>query len=382
MNTPPLRPSWLEIDTRAIENNARVLTRILGTGCELMAMVKANGYGHGAVETARAALRGGATWLGVYSVGEGLELRTSGISAKILVLGPTPPEWVESALANNLTLTIGGEEYFAPLARAARSLGLRARAHVKIDTGMTRLGLPAATAVSVIRRWAGEGLEIEGVLTHFAVADDPDARGIPGWGKEFTRRQLETFNSILDELAAAGTSPRYRHAANSPALVSYPDARLNLARSGILLYGLNPSATAGRPDGFAPALTFKTRLALVRDAPRGSTVSYGATFETQRDSRIGVLMVGYADGFRRGPSNYGDVLVRSRRAPIVGRVCMDQAMIDITDIPEAVSGDEVVLIGRQGSEEITAEEVGLKTGTINYEVVTSLSARLPRIYKS
>lgn len=381
MQAFPLRPSWVEINTRALENNARRLKTLIGAKTELMAMVKANAYGHGAVEAARAALRGGATWLGVYAVGEGIELRAAGIGAPILVLGPALPDVMPAALTNDLTLTLPSTEYIAPLVASARALERRARVHVKIDTGMTRLGLDADRAVSEIRAFArNEHLQIEGLLTHLAVADDPNARDTPQWGVQFTRRQIETLLAIADELARAGVTFSYLHADNSPGAVSYQHPRLNLARSGILFYGLHPSADAPRPDGFEPALTFKTRVALVREVPVGRFVSYGATFETARPSRIAVLMVGYADGFRRKPNNYGAALVRGQRAPIIGRVCMDQTMLDVTDIPQARMGDEVVLLGKQGAQEISAEEVGAKLGTNNYETVTTISARVPRVY--
>ena len=382
MLTIPLRPAWVEIDLDSIESNARRLKGIIGQEVELMAMVKANAYGHGAVESSRAALCGGATWLGVYSAGEGLELRAAGITAPLLIVGPTPAEWARAAFENDLTLTVGSVESARDLAREARGVAGQPRVHVKIDTGMTRLGINAESAVALINQLRAEGsLEVEGIYTHFAVADSPDACGIAGWGDAYTRRQLEQFGQVADDLERAGLGVRYRHAANSPAALSYREARLNLVRSGILLYGLHPSAQVPRPDGFKPALSFKTRLALVREAPKGTFVSYGCTFQTKRDSRIGVMMIGYADGFRRGPSQYGEVLVRGRRAPIAGRVCMDQTMVDVTDIPEAQAGDEVVVIGKQGLEEISAEQIGEKTGTNNYEVVTTISARVPRLYK-
>lgn len=379
-NPIPLRPAWVEINTGAIENNARQLKALLGA-TELMAMVKANAYGHGAVEAARAALRGGATWLGVYAAGEGIELRDAGIVAPILVLGPTAAEWTQEAVASDLTLVIPATEYVKPVVEAATALNVRARVHVKVDTGMTRLGLEAGSAVEEISRLAGnDKIEVEGILTHLAVADDPNARGIARWGDAFTHRQIETLVAMGDELERAGVPIRYRHAANSPGSVYYQHPRLNLARSGILIYGLHPSADVPRPDGFQPALEFKTRIALVREVPAGRFVSYGATYETKRPSRIGVLMVGYADGFRRAPKNYGSVLVRGQRVPIIGRVCMDQTMIDVTDYPEAQAGDEVVLIGKQGREELSAEEIGAQLGTNNYETVTTISARVPRVY--
>jgi alanine racemase len=378
----PLRPAWVEINLDVIEGNARRLKQIIGEEVELMAMVKANAYGHGAVECSRAALGGGATWLGVYSAGEGLELRAAGITAPLFIVGPTPPEWAHAAFENDLTLTVGSVESAHALEREANGVGRPARVHVKIDTGMTRLGVPVEAALALIRELrAGGSLEVQGIYTHFAVADDPNARGITGWGEEYTRRQLELFRQVAEELDRAGLEVRYRHAANSPAVLSYREARLNLVRSGILMYGLNPSSSVPRPGGFEPALAFKTRLALIREVPSGTCVSYGCTFETQRDSRIGVMMIGYADGLRRAPNTYGEVLVRGNRAPIAGRVCMDQTMVDVTDIPEAQADDEVVLIGRQGEEEISAEQVGDKTGTNNYEVVTTISARVPRLYR-
>lgn len=380
MNAIPLRPAWVEINTHAIENNARQLKKIIGDRTELMAMVKANGYGHGAIESARAALRGGATWLGVYAVGEAIELRDGGIDAPILVLGPTLPEWMDDALARDLTLVIPWRDYVDRLVDAARRLK-KAHVHIKIDTGMTRLGFDAELAAAEISRFArNDKIEIEGLLTHFAVADDPNARAIENWGNAFTRAQLEKLFRVADELEQAGLHLKYIHAANSPASIHYQHPRLNLARSGILMYGLHPSSDAPRPGNFEPALSFKTRIALVRDVPAGRFVSYGATFETKRPTRVGVLMIGYADGFRRGPKNYGSVLVRGQRAPIIGRVCMDQTMIDLTEIPEAQTFDEVVLIGKQGDAEISAEEVGSRIGTNNYETVTTISARVPRVY--
>lgn len=379
----PLRPSWVEIDLDAIENNARRLKEMIGPDVQLMAMVKANAYGHGAVECSRAALRGGATWLGVYTVGEGLELRAAGISARLLVVGPTSEDWAAEAFKHELTLMAGSVESARAIARIAQRMPKPARIHVAIDTGMTRLGVQRDEAIALVRELDhAHQVQVEGIYTHLAVADDPNARGIHGWGEAYTRRQLELFSQVADELDRAGLGVRYRHAANSPATLNYREARMNLVRAGILLYGLHPSGATRRPDGFRPALTFKTRLGLVRLAPRGTFVSYGCTFETKRDSRIGVMIVGYADGFRRGPKTFGEVLVRGKRAPIAGRVCMDQTMIDVTDIPQAEAGDEVVLIGKQGQEEISAEEVADKIGTINYEVVTTISARVPRVYKS
>lgn len=383
MLTIPLRPAWVEIDLDAIENNARRLKALVGRDVELMAMVKANAYGHGAVECSRAAARGGATWLGVFSVGEGLELRAGGITSSILVVGPTPEPWVREAFQNDLTLTAGSVESARAIEREASGVTRPARIHVEIDTGMTRLGVGPGEASALIHELRDGGvLEVEGIYTHFAVADDPNARGVEGWGLAYTRRQFELFRQVAHELDRAGLSVPYYHAANSPASLNYIEARLNLVRSGILIYGLDPSSQVPRPDGFEPALSFKTRLALVRKVPRGTCVSYGCAFETSRDSLIGVMMTGYADGLRRAPRTYAEVLVRGKRAPIIGRICMDQAMVDLTDVPGSQAGDEVMLIGKQGGEGISAEQVAERTGTNNYEIVTTISARVPRVYKN
>lgn len=379
----PLRPAWVEIDLAAIENNARRLKTMIGPGVELMAMVKANAYGHGPVPVSRAALRGGATWLGVYTAGEALELRAGGIAARVLVLGPTFPPWAHTAVAEDLTLTVFAQDIVEAASRAAQDLRKEARVHIKVNTGMNRLGMDPERVVEFARWTAAQpGILLEGLCTHFAVADTPDARGIPGWGQAFTAKQLQIFLEVVDAVEKAGLPVRYCHAANSPASVYLPPARLNLVRSGILMYGLHPSAETPRPEGFSPALSFKTRLAVVRDVKAGGYVSYGCTFQAARDSRIGVLMAGYADGFRRAPQKWREVLVGGQRAPIVGRVCMDQAMVDLTDIPQAQAGDEVVLIGRQGEGEITAEEAGAMLGTNNYETLTTISARVPRVYRN
>ncbi len=374
----PLRPSWVEVSLSAIEHNTRRLIEIVGREIELMAMVKANAYGHGAVEVSRAAIRGGAKWLGVYSVGEGIELRRAEMDAPILVVGPTPPRWARDAVARNLSLTIFSMDGARAMNDAACELNARARVHVKVDTGMTRLGVMPDQAIDFVRAVrALPNLKMEGVFTHFAMADDTGERG-----KEYTRMQLERFQHALDGLDRQSIRVRYRHAANSPAALNLDHARFNLVRSGILIYGLDPSPQVPRPRDFIPALAFKTEIASIKAVPAGTYVGYGATFRAPRASRLALLMVGYADGFRRTPKNFGAVLVRGTRAPITGSVSMDQTMIDVTDIQDAQVGDEVVLIGKQGAEEIRAEEVAEKLGTNNYEVVSTISARVPRIYKS
>ncbi len=365
------RPTWVEIDLSAIGENVRRLKEIAHPAA-LMAVLKADAYGHGAIRTARTALLHGADYLATACLGEAVALRRQGISAPILILGFTPPWQAPEIVRYDLTATVYSLDLVRHLSRAVHALGRGpARVQVKVDTGMGRLGLlppdvpPFIEAVRAIPE-----IEVEGIFTHFACADAPDPS--PTW------RQIERFNAVLDQISHDGWRPRYVHAANSAAIFRFPEARYTMVRSGIALYGLDPSSQVRCPEGFHPALTFKTLVAQVKELPAGSPVSYGGTFVTQRPSRIAVLPVGYGDGFRRSPQNWHEVLVHGRRVPIVGVVCMDMCMVDVTDVPGVRVGDEVVLIGRQGQDEITVAEVAQKLGTISYEVVTQILARVPR----
>lgn len=365
------RPTWVEIDLSAIGENVRRLKEIARPAA-LMAVLKADAYGHGAIRAARTALLHGADYLATACLGEAVALRRQGIVAPILILGFTPPWQAQEIVRYDLTATVYSLEPVRHLARAVRALGRGpARVQVKVDTGMGRLGLlppDVPTFVDAVR--AIPEIEIEGIFTHFACADAEDPTS--------TRRQIERFDAVLDQIGRDGWRPRYVHAANSAAIFRFPEARYSMVRAGIALYGLDPSSQVRCPEGFRPALTFKTLIAQVKELPIGSPISYGATFVTRRPSRIAVLPVGYGDGFRRSPRNWHEVLVHGRRAPIVGVVCMDMCMIDVTDIPGVRVGDEVVLIGRQDQDEISVAEVAGKLGTISYEVVTQILARVPR----
>ena len=370
----PMRPTWVEVDLDAIAHNVETLQR-LAAPAQLMAVVKADGYGHGAVMVARTALAHGARRLAVAVVEEGVHLRQSAIACPILVMGWTPPWQYGLALRYDLELTVSSEEEARALAEAARREGRRVRVHLKVDTGMGRLGLrwDHPRLAEVAARIAGlGGLELVGVFTHLATADDPDA--------SLTEEQLARFGRIVATLDERGLRPLLRHAANSAALLRLPGARYDLVRPGIALYGLEPFRGAVAAFDLRPALAWKTRVALVKEVPAGTPISYGATFVTRRPSRIAVLPVGYADGLRRALSNRGQVLVGGRRVPIVGRVCMDQVMVDVTDAGPVAVGDEAVLIGRQGDEAITADEMAGWMDTIGYEVVTGIGRRVPRIY--
>ncbi|HEV2123407.1 MAG TPA: alanine racemase, partial [Chloroflexota bacterium] len=340
---------------------------------EVMAVLKADAYGHGAVRVARTAVQHGASILGTAVLSEAATLRAHGITAPILVLGYTPAWQARDVVRHGVAVSLFSLDVAHHLSRAATAMECPpVPVHIKVDTGMHRLGLAPEEAIPFAREIRGlPGLRIEGLFTHFAAADDPDPT--------YTRTQLDRFQTVLSAWEGAGLPrPRYVHAANSAATLRFPDSRFDLVRTGIALYGLHPSPDVPCPSEFQAALSLKTQIAQVKELEVGEPVSYGCTWVAHRRSRIGVLPIGYADGFRRAPTNWGEVLVRGRRVPLVGRVCMDMCMVDLTDVHDVRVGDEVVLIGEQGDDAITAEEVAARLGTINYEVVSQILARVPR----
>jgi alanine racemase len=364
-----LYSTWLEIDLDAIKNNINRLQEITQTG--VMAVVKANGYGHGLVEVARTAQEAGAMWLGVSRIEEAKTLRRAGITCKIMILGYTPPKRVPEAVAENISLTVYTPELATAYAQEAEKYGFRLHVHAKFDTGMGRLGFFPDEGVE-FAKWLHEhdGLELEGIFTHFAKADEPD--------QPTTDEQIDRFEALVKRLEAEGIRPPWIHACNSAGAINYPRARHDLVRAGIAIYGLNPSAESPLPEGFQPALAMKARLISIKDFPAGHGISYGHIYHTQKPQRIGVVPIGYADGYRRLPGNYA--LLHGKKVPIVGRVCMDQSMLVLDDVPDAVVGDEVTLIGAQNGNVITIDDLASDWGTINYEVVTNLATRVPRIY--
>jgi Alr-MurF fusion protein len=367
----PDRPTWLEIDLGAIAGNVRRLQGIVGPQVRLLATLKADAYGHGAIRVARTVVQQGVFGLAVATLGEATTLREAGISAPILILGYTPPWQVREALRYDLRLTVFDPDVAREISVAAQELQLPAIVHVKVDTGMARLGLPPDEIPGLLALLRSlPGLTVEGMFTHFATADSADER--------FAREQLRRFDALLSEITPQGLRPPLVHAANSAAILRFPEAHYDLARPGLAIYGLAPSAETPLPMGFRPALSFKTAIAQVKTLPPGSPISYGGTFVTQRRSRIATIPVGYADGFRRSPC-WRCVLVHGERVPVVGRVAMDYAMLDVTDLPDVRSGDEVVLIGRQGADCISADEVAAWLGTINYEVIATILPRVPRM---
>ncbi|MEP7290591.1 MAG: alanine racemase [Chloroflexota bacterium] len=366
----PARSSWVEIDLDALANNVRGLKALVGENVTLMAVVKANAYGHGAVPVARTALINGAGYLAVASIGEALELRSAGIEAPILVMSYTPAQVIRQAVSENITVTVYDFELARAYDRAAREAGGRLRVHVKVDTGMGRLGILAADVMPFFRSILPlNHLDIEGIFTHFSAADEDPS---------YTHHQIEAFRQVIAPLRAAGFSFKYVHAANSAGMLLTRDAHFNAVRVGLAMYGLSPSASVRVPETFAPVLSWKTVIAQVKTLPPGHPVGYGNTYQTQGYERIAVLPVGYSDGLRRAPQTWGYVLVKGQIAPVIGRISMEKTTINVSHLPDVAIGDEVVLIGRQGDLTLSADEIAERLGTISYEVVCAILPRAPR----
>lgn len=382
--------SWLEIDLGAIESNVRAFRERLPEHTAIAAIVKGNAYGHGVELVAPAALRAGATWLGVINLAEALQLRQLvGPEPPILVLGAVPPHAVDQAVAEDIRLTLFDEDVLEAAAAAGRRMGRPARLHLKLETGTHRLGVETACAVSWARRIASEpGVELEGLSTHFADIEDTTDHA-------FASGQIERFGEACMAVKTALTvaardnpvSTPLEHTACSAAAILFPETHLDIARVGVSLYGLWPSPAtfvSARERGLGsfaltPAMTWKTVIAQVKDVPAGGFVGYGRTWRASRPSRIAVLPVGYYEGYARSLSSRAYVLVAGRRAQVVGRICMNVTMVDVTDVPDVTAGQTVVLLGRDGDEVLRAEQLGDWAGTIHYEMVSRIHPDLPRL---
>jgi alanine racemase len=378
-----LRPTVAQVDLRALRDNLRQARRLAGPR-EVIAVVKADAYGHGAVPVARAFAAEGVTRFGVALVEEGRALRDAGVRGEVIVLGGFTTDQVPELTELGLSAAVFHLHHAAALDQAARRAGRVVPIHVKIDTGMGRLGFPVSEAVRALSRLAEcSGLRLEGLMTHFADADLVDPA--------FAREQIAKFDAVADAARRAGVRLPMRHAANSAALIkgfqglAEPATRpsdgplYEAVRPGIMLYGCRPGPDVGGAE-LRPVLTLATKVSLLKRVPAGTPISYGRTFVTRRESVVAVLPIGYADGYPRALSNRGSVLVRGRRAPVVGRVCMDLTMIDVTEVPDAAEGDDVVLIGAQQDASLSAEEVAEAAGTIAYELLCGIGPRVPRRY--
>lgn len=365
--------TWAEIDLDAIAGNVQAFQQHVGNDVEVMAVVKANAYGHGAVQVARTALGAGAKRLAVHRAIEGVELRQVGIKAPILLMGHTPPDGARLVVDWQLTPSLTSMDFAQALSAQASAVGTIQPVHVKIDTGMGRYGLMPEEAVGFLQAVRQlPGISLEGLFTHFATADWAD--------QTYVRQQMEVFERVLHDLRQAGIEVPGVHAANSAAAMYLPEAHFNLVRPGVAIYGLHPSSEQPPAFTIRPALSLKSRVSRVRRLPAEYGVSYGRTYVTDRPTLAALVPVGYGDGYSRSLSNRGVVLVRGRRASVIGRVCMDQFVIDVSRIQGVEQDDEVVLIGEQGGERISAEEVAELASTINYEMTTALLPRVVRVY--
>ncbi len=366
------RPVICEIDLQAISANVKSIRRTVGPHVKILPAVKADGYGHGAVPISATAIDSGADMLGVASVEEAIDIREGGVSAPILVLGCTGGDSTREIVEYGITATVCDIGFARELADTALRLGKRARVHVKVDTGMGRIGVPASGAVELVSELQSmQSIVSEGIFTHFPCSDERD--------RSFTLHQISVFQQILDELSARGIRPEIAHTANSGAVLDFPESRFDMVRPGIMFYGLYPSPDSSRSIPLKPALTLKTRIVFVKEVPTGTTVSYGRTFATTRRTRVATIAVGYADGYSRSLSRRGQVAVRGERASVIGRVCMDQVMIDVTDIPGVQLGDEVVLFGG-GYDFLAIEDIAELIGTIPHDVCCAIGKRVPRVY--
>ncbi|MBN2556695.1 MAG: alanine racemase [Anaerolineales bacterium] len=361
--------TWVEIDLRAIANNISQLKQL--TGSRVMAVVKANAYGYGMLPVARAALKAGASYCAVARISEGIALREGGIQAPIHIMGPSLETRFAEAIASDLEITLFQEEQLLPLQIAAQAVGKQARVHLKVETGMNRIGAIPSVALEILQLIKSiPEIETAGIFTHYARADEADTAT--------TEMQEDQFLTFLEEVSKNDLRPPLVHAGNSATALARPRSRFDMVRAGVSMYGLHPSREVPLPAEFQPALAWKTQLRHVRTIAGGQGISYGHTYHTSSQERIGVIPVGYGDGWRRTDGNV--VLLREQPAQVVGRVCMDQCMLQLDHLPDAAIGDEVTLLGRQGSAEISAEAVADRWNTINYEVACGISARVPRIY--
>jgi alanine racemase len=372
---PKGRPTFCTIDLEALRWNYQQVRKKVGPGVKVLSVVKANAYGHGAGEIAKTLEDEGSDAFGVATLEEGINLRKVGIKSPVLALAGFYPEQFDELLQNKLTPAICEPEVLRHLERLARSHNVSVKFHLKVDTGMGRIGF----IPSEIDSWLPElgklkALKLEGVYSHFSEME--------GVERSYSQKQVELFGQVLRRLHSAGYDAPLIHMAKSAGVIAFPSSHFTMVRPGLMLYGIQPSPEMVKQVTLRPVLTWKARILQLKRVPKGSSISYGQTFKTSRESLIGTLPLGYADGYHRLLSNRGAVLVRGKRAPIAGRVCMDLTMIDVTDIRDAKQGDEVVLLGKQGGEIISADEMALWADTISYEILTSISARVPRTYYS
>jgi alanine racemase len=366
--------SWVEVDLDHFTHNGEELKRIVGPDVKILQVVKADAYGHGAIEISNVALKNGASMLGVANADEGVQLRVSGISAPILILSPSLASEIDEIIKYNLTPSVSDLGFARELERRFRKAGARRPVHIEVDTGMGRGGTLYEGALPMIRQIVScPHLEVEGIFTHLSSSEQLT---------DYNDMQWELFRRLLDELAAANIRIPVRHMSNSGGVLNYPAFHLDMVRPGIMSYGVYPSLETETRAYLKPVMSFKTRVVLVKEFPAGRGIGYGRSYVTERPTKIATIPVGYGDGYGVILSNQGEVLIGGRRAPIIGRVSMDMCTVDVTHVEDCRIGDEVVLLGRQGDESISANEIADKVKTISYEILCALGKRAPRIFLS
>lgn len=370
-----LRPVWAEIDLNNLAHNIKEVRRVTKKESIVMAVVKANGYGHGSLDVAKVFLENGADRLAVATLSEAIELRRADIKAPILILGYTPESQYNMVVENDIIQTIYTLESGKELSKVAKSLNKNAKLHIKIDSGMGRIGFKSEeSSIGKIEKISKlPNLEIEGIFTHFAKADEID--------KTYTERQFKNYEWVIKKLEDRNINIPIKHVSNSAATIDLPEYNLNMVRGGIMIYGLYPSEEVDKEKvKLKPAMALKAKISHLKEVPEDTGVSYGQIFVTERKSKIATIPIGYADGFTRLLTSKAEVSIGGKRAPIVGKICMDQCMIDVTDIDNVKVGDEVVLFGDGENGVPHIDEIAEKLDTINYEIVCMVGRRVPRVY--
>ncbi|MEG1953664.1 MAG: alanine racemase [Hydrogenoanaerobacterium sp.] len=379
--TDYLRRSWAEIDLDALTYNVKAIRALLKPGCMMLGVVKADAYGHGAEQVAKKLVECGVNWFGVSNIEEGEALRKAGFTQPVLIFGTTPAELAPQLAAAGLTQSLYSPDYAQALSQAAQQSGVKVSCHVKLDTGMTRLGFMCDdenignTLEDVVTASRLSGLSVVGAFTHFASADDCDEDS-----KNYTHMQFARFTFAVNALKARGVALELCHCANSAATIDYPEMHMDMVRPGIILYGIQPSVTCGAGLKLMPVMSLRSSVASVKNVPAGTQISYGRTFIAKNDMTVAVVPIGYADGYSRAFSGKACMLVNGCRAPVLGRVCMDQLMLDVTGIKDVKRGDDVTVFGCQGGSEITVDSLAKLADTIPYEITCQISKRIPRVY--
>ena len=365
--------TWAEIDLDALVHNFKEIRKKVGPDVGVMAIVKAQGYGHGMVQVSRVLEKEGINYFGVTSPSEAFLLRKEGIKSPILILGPTMLDQAKEIISKNITQTICTKEMALVLQGECKKLKKRFKVHIEVDTGMGRTGVPYQRALKLIKKVVKiPELEVEGIFTHFSTADEED--------KSFTKEQIKRFKGVLEKLEGEGIDIPVRHAANSAGVLSFPESYFNMVRPGLALYGIYPSEYVSRSLDLHPVMSLKSKVIYLKKVKKGATISYGKTYVTNKNTTIAILPIGYEDGYNRLLSNKGEVIIRGQRVRIAGRVCMDQTIIDVGEVSDVKVGDEVVLIGKQGQERVSVEEIAKRVNTVPHEVVCRIAGRVPRIY--